>query len=80
MGDKTEDEQQPERVCECSHSAAAHGFLLSGRCSFCACQELELRDAEKDAADARADLARANYSVLVKEAKEKLRRARRARK
>src|SRR5690242_2352581 len=39
-------EQQPDRVCLCAHSAAAHQFLSSGRCSFCSCQQFAARAEE----------------------------------
>jgi hypothetical protein len=58
-----------EQSCLCGHSAAAHEFASSGKCSFCSCQVFDLHIVQSEALTAIAPLppglaSDAGYIVL----------------
>jgi hypothetical protein len=75
-----ESELEPEGACTCGHSPKAHEFTSSGKCSFCACNAFALRSAEETLPLPPGRVSHTEYTLLVEEAKNKLRKGRGARK
>ncbi len=65
-----------EPSCLCGHSAAAHRFVSSGKCSFCACQQFDLHvvpsEALPTAAAPLSGLASDAGYILLREMAERL--------